>query len=127
MLKTMKLKTQMMGAALMTGVMISAGEAHAASDLATTTEQVGSQANNLPQLINGVFYICGAGLVGLGMFGVKNHVDNPSNNKLPPALAKCGIGGALLATPVIADNALETITGGASDTQDLTNNTITIF
>jgi len=126
MIKFINKKTQLASAALMTGLMFSA-PAHAVSDLRTQTEQIGKQSDQLPQLINGVFFIAGIGLVGLGLFGVKKHVDSGGQEKLPPALAKAGIGGALMALPIFADNAVETLVGTSNDTQSVVKQTTTIF
>lgn len=117
MINILKRKTQMASAALVTGIMLSPSLALAsgnAVDLKSQTEQLGRQSEALPQLINGVFFIAGIGLVGLGLFGVKKHVDSGGQEKLPPALAKAGIGGALMALPVFAENAINTLIGTTS-------------
>ena len=113
MIKFINKKTQLASAALMTGMMFSSSTVFGSNavDLQTQTEQLGKQANQLPQLINGFFFIAGIGLVGLGLFGVKKHVDSGGQEKLPPALAKAGIGGALMALPVFAENAINTLIG----------------
>lgn len=128
MINILKRKTQMASAALVTGMIVSSSNvAHATTDLDTTVKQLGNQSESLPQLINGVFFIAGIGLVGLGLFGVKKHVDSGGQEKLPPALAKAGIGGALMAIPVVADNAVQTVLGGATDAQGVTAQTTSIF
>jgi uncharacterized protein (UPF0212 family) len=117
MIKFIKTKTQMATAAFTSGVIMSIAKtasANTTTDLNSTVERVGAQANNIPQLINGAFFVAGIGLVGLGLFGVKKHVDSNGQEKLPPALAKAGIGGALMALPILADNAINTVVSGGS-------------
>jgi hypothetical protein len=119
-MKFLTRRCQMATAALTTGIVMAvSSKANATgtvtgSDLNATVQQIGAQANNIPQLINGVFFVAGIGLVGLGLFGVKKHVDSNGQEKLPPALAKAGIGGALMALPILADNAINTVVSGGT-------------
>ncbi len=120
MIKFLNTQSQKMSAMILTGAMISSGEAFATTtkDLDSLTKNVGNQAQNIPQFINFACYITGAGLVGMGLFGFKKHIDSGGQEKLPPALAKTFVGGALVATPAMIDLATNT-TGVGSTTQAL--------
>jgi hypothetical protein len=115
MIKILKIKSQLMAAAFTSGLMVSMPNvANSANNLDSTVKKLGNQSESIPQLINGAFFVAGIGLVGLGLFGVKKHVDSNGQEKLPPALAKAGIGGALMALPILADNAINTVVSGGS-------------
>ena len=110
MIKFLNTHSQKLSAMIMTGAMVASGKAMASTDLSSLTKTVGNQSSNIPQFINYACYITGVGLVGMGLFGFKKHVDSGGQEKLPPALAKTFVGGALVATPAMID--IATGTGG---------------
>ena len=115
MIKLLNRQSQKLSAMILTGAMVASGDALAAGvkDLSGLTKEVGNQSSNIPQFINYACYITGVGLCGLGLFGFKQHVDSGGQEKLPPALAKLFVGGALVATPAMIDVA--TGTAGLKD------------
>jgi len=115
MIKLLNRQGQKLSAMILTGAMIASGDVSATTtDLKTLTSNVGEQSSNIPQFINYACYITGVGLVGMGLFGFKKHVDNPQE-KLPPALAKLFVGGALVATPAMIEVATGTAGLGAGE------------
>jgi hypothetical protein len=112
MIKFLNKQSQKVSAMILTGAMIASGDAFAtnSTDLSSLTQKVGDQSSNIPQFINYACYITGVGLVGMGLFGFKKHVDSGGQEKLPPALVKTFVGGALVATPTMID--IATGTGG---------------
>jgi hypothetical protein len=110
MIKFLNRQSQKVSAMILTGAMIASGDAFASTDLKGLTKTVGDQSSNIPQFINYACYITGVGLVGMGLFGFKKHVDSGGQEKLPPALVKTFVGGALVATPTMID--IATGTGG---------------
>jgi hypothetical protein len=105
MLRTFKMKTQLLSAAAMTGLMMGSSEASAQ----TFNEYVSGaseQVTNFPQVVAFISYLGGFVLAALGVVGLKQHVENPSQNPMKNALAKLGFGGMLLALPPVV-NALQ--------------------
>ena len=57
-------------------------------------------------------------MCGLGLLGVKQHVDDPNSIKLKQPVAKLLIGGTLLAFPAVTSMVTGTADGGASGSVD---------
>ena len=120
MLKKTKTTTQLMGAALMTGMLSGfSSQALAQSGMDDYVDAVGEQATGWVDIINLTCYIGGAVMAGLGVIGVKQHVDNPGQEPLKKPLSKLGVGGALLAFPFVANVVQDGLAGsGNTEFQD---------
>lgn len=105
MIKLLKTKTQLMGAAMTTGMFMYANGV-SAQDFNAYTENLSSEVSNVPSVIGFVSYLGGFALAALGVVGLKNHVENPQGTALKVPLAKLGFGGMLLALPPVV-NALQ--------------------
>ncbi len=117
MLKTLKTKTQLMSAAIMTGAMTSSilptiAHAQQLDDYLKTTS---GRVNNIPDLIAFICYLAGAAFAGLGVLGLKQHVENPQGVALKVPLAKLGFGGMLLAIPTLTNVMQDTATADAGN------------
>ncbi len=104
MLKTLKTKTQLMSAAMMTGAMIGfSGDANS-SDLNSYTSNLSENvAPGWVATITNVSLLGGVALAALGVVNLKQHVENPGQTPMKNGLAKLGFGGILMALgPVMA-------------------------
>jgi hypothetical protein len=98
MLKTLKTKTQLMSAAMMTGAMVGlSGQAKAGNDLNSyTTELAGNVSEGWVGTITNISLLGGVALAALGVVNLKQHVENPSQTPMKNGLAKLGFGGILM-------------------------------
>jgi hypothetical protein len=98
MLKTLKTKTQLMSAAMMTGAMVGlSGQAKAGNDLNSyTTELAGHVSEGWVGTITNISLLGGVALAALGVVNLKQHVENPSQTPMKNGLAKLGFGGILM-------------------------------
>jgi len=104
MIKQLKTRTQLMSAAVMTGIVFGfSNDVLAQEGIDLYTDAVAGQATGFTGIINMVCYIGGACMAGLGIIGVKQHVENPSQVELKKPLSKMGVGGALLAFPMVSN------------------------
>jgi hypothetical protein len=115
MLKQLKLKSQKMSAAMMTGAMVGTFSTTASAQplndyLGTTSERV----NQVPDLVAFLSYIGGTALAALGVLGLKKHVEDPGQNPMKNGLAKLGFGGMLLALPSITNVMVGTSSAGTA-------------
>lgn len=100
MLKLLKTKTQMMSAAIATGIITSASGA-SAQDFNTYTQDLSSSVSGMPEVVGYISYLGGFALAALGVVNLKQHVENPGNVPMKNGLAKLGFGGMLLALPPV--------------------------
>lgn len=63
---------------------------------------VNNQLVVLPDFISAVCYIIGIVFIAQGVMRLKEHADNPNSAKLPPALGRLLVGGAIVSLPVLA-------------------------
>ena len=62
---------------------------------------VSEEVSNFPDIIAYIFYLGGFLLAGLGVYGLKQHVENPNNTHIKSPLAKLGFGGMFMALPAV--------------------------
>ena len=121
MLKTYKKTTQFMSAAIMTGVfttvspsLLMAGQ----GSLDVYSKEVSTKvAQPFTNVLAFVCYLGGFVLAAAGIFGLKQHVENPGNAPMKNGLAKLGFGGMIMALPPI----VSAIQGTAQNTNETTN------
>ncbi len=89
-------------AAAMVAVAMLPEMAHAATDLNGTFARIGGQTAAAPKMITWFGYIVGSAFVAFGIFKLKAHADNASQNKLGPALGLLFTGAAFLSLPSVA-------------------------
>jgi hypothetical protein len=71
-------------------------------------------AEGLPGIIAAACYLLGILLGVLGIFKIKDHVENPSQTPLRTGIIRLIAGGALFALPAIYNSVFATISGGSS-------------
>jgi len=103
-------------AAAMVAVAMAPEMAHAANTLDQTFTQLGTQTAAAPKMITWFGYIVGSAFVAFGVFKLKAHADNASQNKLGPALGLLFTGAAFLSLPSVANmlDRTNNITGSIS-------------
>ena len=71
-------------------------------NLDSVVREINYQAQNIPDLIATLAYICGALFTAFGIISIKKHIDNPTNDPLKKGLGQLAVGGALLTVPAIS-------------------------
>jgi hypothetical protein len=118
MLKTLKIKTQLMSAAMTAGMFMATSGA-SAQDFNTYTKNLSGQVSGMPDVVGYISYLGGFALAALGVVGLKQHVENPGNNPMKNGLAKLGFGGMLLALPSVVSAIQGSGEAGGSATVNL--------
>lgn len=110
----MKKTSHKLAAALTAGMMVASADAHA-NNFSTVATNIKASSAQLPELISIVAYISGIGFAVVGIFKLKQHVDNPGQVLMKDGLIRLGAGGALLALPFLLDAMTNTVgTGGTA-------------
>ena len=81
-------------------------------DASEVASNVVDSVTALPALVSALSYLLGLLLGVLGIWKLKNHVENPSQNELKDALIRFVAGGALLALPIVYEAMAILINGG---------------
>lgn len=105
------------GAAFTTGLIISSTDALASgggnNTFSTIAKNITDSIANLPGLI-AVFSTLMGLLIGvMGIFKIKDHVEDPDSTELKEGAIRLVAGGALLSLPFIYDVIIDTVSGGA--------------
>ncbi len=100
MLNSIKSNYYLAGAAFMVGV-LSSSDAHAGQTFNNVFATITNGLSNFPQLINVFSYIFGVVFSILGIFKIKQHVEQPQQNELKDGAIRLIAGGALFALPTI--------------------------
>ena len=108
-------------------LLVAASPAHATADASYVAENMGSSLRNFPQLLAVVSYIAGLLLGVTGVLKLKAHVDHPDNVPLRSAIIRFAVGGGLFALPMLAEAAINTITGGDIGATDFVGSINTLF
>lgn len=117
MLKHLNHKTLQVSAAFMTGLMISTSPAHAnnsGNNFSSIAENITTSVSDLPGLLSALAYLGGIGLGVLGILGIKDHVEQPSQKNLKDGAIKLAAGGGLFALPIVYEAMLQTVGDGAN-------------
>lgn len=125
MINKLKTKTQLMSAAMITGAFVSTS-AQAQEDFNAYTKAISGEVGGVPDVVAYLCYIGGFCLAGLGVVGLKQHVENPQGTPMKTPLAKLGFGGMMMALPPVvaaiqgsgADAGTATADFGGFGTQD---------
>lgn len=108
MLKQLNKRTMHMGAALMTGVIMSTTEAHA-NNFSSIASNITKSVSSVPGLLTGLSYMFGILIGVLGILKIKDHVENPQQTPLKDGAVRLAAGGGLFALPIIYQAMFETI------------------
>lgn len=100
-----------MGAALMTGIVTSSGQAKA-NNFSNIAENITTSIQDVPGLLTGLSYMFGILIGVLGILKIKDHVENPGQTPLKDGAVRLAAGGALFALPIIYEAMRETIDVG---------------
>lgn len=93
-------------------VFLSPEFAHAQSTVKEVVTNVTTSTSKLPNLITTVAYISGIAFAVLGIMKLKSHVDNPGNFPMSQGLIRLGVGGGLLALPMVVEAMANSIGNG---------------
>ncbi len=80
-----------------------AAPAAATKDFSYTTKAIETSASRIPNLISTTAFVAGIAMAIAGVFKIKAHVDNPAQAPLKDGLIRLGVGGALLAFPLLTN------------------------
>ena len=80
---------------------VAVSHAASAQDLGASVNTIKSNIASIPNLISGVCYIIGAGLVGAGLLKLKAYSENPGQTPIGQGLGRVAIGTTLLASPAM--------------------------
>lgn len=90
-----------------------------AQDALDVGDVMGSVTTNtgpIPTLLTSLSYVTGVGFTIMGLIKMRDYVDNPSQNYMKDALARLGIGAALILLPFVINVAANTIGAEANVT-----------
>lgn len=117
MLKKKKGSLQLqMGAALMTGLILSSTEAQA-NNFSSIAKNITTSVSSVPGLLTGLSYMFGILIGVLGILKIKDHVENPQQTPLKDGAIRLAAGGGLFALPIIYESMLNTIGNNGAGVQ----------
>lgn len=123
MMKILKKQTLKMGAAMVTGAMMTSMPAYASNNFSKIAGNMNESMSLLPGLLAALAYMFGILLAALGIMKIKDHVENPSQTPLKDGAIRLAAGGALFALPIISEAMLSTIdkdnSGAAASSAEL--------
>lgn len=90
--------------------------AQAAANIGTVMTTVTTNTGTIPTLLTSLSYITGIGFTIMGLIKMRDYVDNPSQNFMKDALARLGIGAALILLPFAIQVAAGSVGAAASAT-----------
>ena len=104
------------GAAMTLGLTIgSSGKAFAGgNDFSVISQNIATSMADLPGLLSALSYLFGVLLGILGIFKIKDHVENPSQTPLKDGSVRLLAGGALFALPIIYESMFSSIGTGTT-------------
>jgi len=105
-----------MGAALMTGIVMSTTEAHA-NNFSSIAKNITTSVSSVPGLLTGLAYMFGILIGVLGILKIKDHVENPQQTPLKDGAVRLAAGGGLFALPIIYEAMIETIGSNGAGVQ----------
>lgn len=112
--KLVQKATLNIGAAAVLSIVSGAEDAHAAgNDFSNIAENITTSISSLPGLLTGLAYMLGILLGVLGILKIKDHVENPSSEKLSHGAIRLAAGGGLFALPIVYEAMQSTIGDGA--------------
>ncbi len=85
-----------------------------AQNVGTVMDSVTFNMGWIPALFSSISYLTGIGFTIMGLIKMRDYVDNQSQNHMKDALARLGIGAALIALPFAINVAIDTIGGDAN-------------
>lgn len=100
------------GAAFTVGMFSCADLAHAqaANNFSDIAENISDSISELPGMVSGISYMVGLLLGVLGIFKIKDHVENPGKTPMKDGAIRLAAGGALFALPIVME-AMQTTIG----------------
>ena len=112
MIKLLKRNYLNVGAAFMTGMLVTA-PAHA-NNFGSISSNITASIAQVPGLLSAMSYMFGILLGVLGVMKIKDHVENPSQTPLKDGAIRLAAGGALFALPIIYEAMFTTVGTGAN-------------
>lgn len=123
MIKQMNKRTIQMGAALMTGIVMSTTEAHA-NNFSSIASNITKSVSSVPGMLTGLSYMFGILIGVLGILKIKDHVENPNQTPLKDGAIRLAAGGGLFALPIVYEAMLETVGNNGNGVQAALLNTV---
>ncbi len=111
-MKKLNRTSLMMGAALMSGMLLSSSAAHA-NNFSSIAQNITTSVESVPGLLTGLAYMFGILIGVLGILKIKDHVENPQQTPLKDGAIRLAAGGGLFALPIVYEAMFETIGDGA--------------
>ncbi|MBV8061233.1 MAG: hypothetical protein JO126_07685 [Alphaproteobacteria bacterium] len=105
-MKNQKLSNEILQGLMMAAVVAAAlpiPEMAFAQNLANSVDVVHTGMSRIPNIIAGLFYMGGAGLIGTGAMKLKKHAEGDSGTTLGHGLGRVGAGTALIAMPAFGN------------------------
>ncbi len=112
-----------MGAALMTGIVMSTTEAHA-NNFSSIASNITKSVSSVPGMLTGLSYMFGILIGVLGILKIKDHVENPNQTPLKDGAIRLAAGGGLFALPIVYEAMLETVGNNGAGVQAALLNTV---
>ena len=100
-MKKLNRASLMMGAALMSGMLLSSSAAHAGNNFSSIAENITTSVQSVPGLLTGLAYMFGILIGVLGILKIKDHVENPQQTPLKDGAIRLAAGGGLFALPIV--------------------------
>ena len=97
---------------LVTGALLLFSHDVMAQNVGTVMNNITANTGTIPTLFTSLSYITGVGFTIMCLVKMRDYVDNPSQNFMKDALARLGIGAALILLPFAIQVAANTV-GGA--------------
>jgi len=116
MIKQLNQRSLQMGAALMTGIVMSTTEAHA-NNFSSIASNITKSVSSVPGLLTGLSYMFGILIGVLGILKIKDHVENPNQTPLKDGAIRLAAGGGLFALPIVYEAMLETVGNNGAGVQ----------
>jgi hypothetical protein len=116
MIKQINKRSLQMGAALMTGIVMSTTEAHA-NNFSSIASNITKSVSSVPGMLTGLSYMFGILIGVLGILKIKDHVENPNQTPLKDGAIRLAAGGGLFALPIVYEAMLETIGNNGAGVQ----------
>lgn len=105
-------------------VYIGSNGSRGGANFSTIAENINRSMEEIPGLVSGLSYLLGIVMGILGIFKLRDHVDNPTNTPLKEGAVRLVAGGALFALPILYDAMVNTIGAGAGSVRPPTLNRV---
>jgi len=111
MLNYINKKTLQVSAIALIAITSGAADANAGRTFSDVSDNIETSISGLPNLLAGLSYMLGILLAVLGILKIKDHVENPTSEKLSHGAIRLAAGGALFSLPIVFESMQSTIQG----------------